>query len=320
MSSRFGAQLTPVPRLDTVSRAKQHRKVKAVADLESPARRADEGLAMGTYDWMELQTLTNEIAAARSRLAAARATRDMGKARGLEEEIARAEARRERLLAHITTNLVGGPESPPGKGGKNASVEESAAGGEVAEEAAASDAEPAPEAVAQDPKAAEVAIQDAEEPEEKEETASEPEPALDAAPAEAAAAAPADDVLAAADTTDSPADTTAHDLPQSEDQAVATGAAPPAPAPQAASAQGGINVWDQLKPSDIERAREDLVTRRAETLARHAEELRALDTDQSQLDVLEQAIASFLQKFTGAPAGAGVVKLEEERELRQQGG
>src|SRR6185503_18390299 len=75
---------------------------------------------MGTYDWMELQTLTNDIAAARARLAAARATKDIGKARGLEEEIARAESQRDRLLAHITTNLVTAdpPPATRGKGGE----------------------------------------------------------------------------------------------------------------------------------------------------------------------------------------------------------
>ena len=78
-------------------------------------------------------------------------------------------------------------------------------------------------------------------------------------------------------------------------------------------------MWDQLKPSDIERAKQDLVTRRAEMLARHAEELRGLDADQTQLDALEQAITAFLQKFS-AQAGAGVVKLDAERELRQTAG
>ena len=78
---------------------------------------------MGTYDWMELQTLTNDIAAARARLAAARATKDIGKARGLEEEIARAEAQRDRLLAHITTNLVTADPPPATKGAKEAKAE-----------------------------------------------------------------------------------------------------------------------------------------------------------------------------------------------------
>ena len=77
--------------------------------------------------------------------------------------------------------------------------------------------------------------------------------------------------------------------------------------------------WDQLKPSDITRAKEDLVTRRAEMVARHAEELRGLEADQAELDGLEQAITAFLQKFN-SPAGAGVVKLDAERELRQTAG
>ena len=79
-------------------------------------------------------------------------------------------------------------------------------------------------------------------------------------------------------------------------------------------------MWEQLKPSDIENAKRDLETRRAEMLARHAEELRGLEADQSQLEILEQAISAFLQKFTSPPSGAGVVKLEAERELRQTAG
>ena len=78
-------------------------------------------------------------------------------------------------------------------------------------------------------------------------------------------------------------------------------------------------MWDQLKPSDIDRAKQDLVSRRAEMLARHAEELRGLDADHTQLEGLEQAIAAFLQKFN-SPAGSGVVKLDEERGLRQTAG
>src|SRR5512135_540731 len=73
------------------------------------------GLAMGSYEWMELQTLTSEIAASRSRLVAARSKRDHGRARALEEEIAAAELRRDRLLAYISTNLASVPENaqPP---------------------------------------------------------------------------------------------------------------------------------------------------------------------------------------------------------------
>ena len=78
-------------------------------------------------------------------------------------------------------------------------------------------------------------------------------------------------------------------------------------------------MWDQLSAGDIERAKRELGVRRAEMLARHAEELKALEAEQGQIDTLEQAIASFLQKFN-ADAAAAVVKLDQERELRQQGG
>ena len=77
-------------------------------------------------------------------------------------------------------------------------------------------------------------------------------------------------------------------------------------------------MWDQLTPNDIERAKSELGERRAEMLARHAEELQGLDADQSQLETLELAIASFLRKFNAASPEAAVVKLDEERELRQQ--
>ena len=55
-------------------------------------------------------------------------------------------------------------------------------------------------------------------------------------------------------------------------------------------------MWDQLKPSDIERVKNELGTRRAEMLARHAEELKELEAEQSQLETLEQAIQMFLHK------------------------
>ena len=77
-------------------------------------------------------------------------------------------------------------------------------------------------------------------------------------------------------------------------------------------------MWDQLTPNHIERAKVELLQRRAEMLTRHAAELKGLDADQSQLETLEQAIATFLQKFNPPPESA-VVKLDQERELRQQG-
>ena len=45
---------------------------------------------MSSYEWMELQTLTSDIAASRSRLVAARSAKDNRLARVLEQEIGEA--------------------------------------------------------------------------------------------------------------------------------------------------------------------------------------------------------------------------------------
>ena len=205
---------------------------------------------MSSFEWMELQTLTSDIAGARSRLADARSRRDNRLARVLETEIAAAEQRRAGLLAYITTHLA---SVPP----QDADGDQPAAGlDEVSERSA-----PEPEA----------------------------EPVQ-------------------------PDDFSSHG---NESQTVTEDAAVPAPVPAAASAEGGATVWDQLTSGDLERAKGELGRRRDEMLARHAEELKALDADQSQLDTLEQAIDAFVRKFK-APGPAAVVTLEAERELRMQ--
>lgn len=214
---------------------------------------------MGTYDWMELQTLTNDIAAARARLAAARATKDIGKARGLEEEIARAEAQRDRLLAHITTNLVTAPEPAATGREKDAGP---AAESTIEPMAAVAAAETAAAPAAAAPVDAPPVFPVEPDPTPENEALPAADAATDATPPEAAAP-PAPEPEASVE----------QPSPETAERVVATGAAPPAPAPQAVSAEGHKNMWDQLKPSDIERAKQDLVTRRAEVLARHAEEL-----------------------------------------------
>lgn len=87
------------------------------------------------------------------------------------------------------------------------------------------------------------------------------------------------------------------------------------------SKEGLGMVWNQLTPADVERAKEDLDRRRAEILARHAEELKALEADKAEIDTLELAIATFMKKFS-APAASGgeVVRLKQERHSRAQAG
>jgi len=87
-----------------------------------------------------------------------------------------------------------------------------------------------------------------------------------------------------------------------------------------ASMEGHGMVWNQLTPADVERARDELDRRRTEMLARHAEELKSLEADRTELDGLEQAISSFLRKFTGPNAGGEVVRLDQMKQPRAQAG
>jgi hypothetical protein len=87
-----------------------------------------------------------------------------------------------------------------------------------------------------------------------------------------------------------------------------------------ASMEGHGMVWNQLTPADVERARHELDRRRTEMLARHAEELQSLDADRTELDGLEQAISTFLRKFTAPNAGGEVVRLDHMKQPRAQAG
>jgi hypothetical protein len=56
-------------------------------------------------------------------------------------------------------------------------------------------------------------------------------------------------------------------------------------------------MWTELNRADIERVKQQLKARRSEMLARHAEELTALDVDEAELTVLDQAIDELVRKF-----------------------
>jgi hypothetical protein len=90
-------------------------------------------------------------------------------------------------------------------------------------------------------------------------------------------------------------------------------------APDIASPEGGNIVWEQLTPGDLERAEQEIAKRREEMLARHAEELKALEDDRDRITSLEQAIAEFMRKFGGASVTGEVVQLGDEREMRSLG-
>ena len=83
---------------------------------------------------------------------------------------------------------------------------------------------------------------------------------------------------------------------------------PPQPISAIEKVEGVDTMWNQLSRTDLERVKRDIDVRRSEMLARHAEELRALETDKAEIDILEQAIDGIARKFN--IGGAEVVSLE----------
>lgn len=56
-------------------------------------------------------------------------------------------------------------------------------------------------------------------------------------------------------------------------------------------------MWNLLKLTDIEQAKQDLKLRRAEILRKHAEEAQTLDSDRVELEILNHLIDIFTLKF-----------------------
>jgi hypothetical protein len=111
-----------------------------------------------------------------------------------------------------------------------------------------------------------------------------------------------------------PAKHTAHSGSSAPDPSAPGGSPPSRPAAAtdtATHAEGVAAVWDRLTATDIEQAKRGLAQRRSELLARHAEELKALDAEQGEIDNFEQSIGAFARKFN--LAGAKVVALDAER-------
>jgi hypothetical protein len=88
----------------------------------------------------------------------------------------------------------------------------------------------------------------------------------------------------------------------------ASGPGLPEPALSPEPFEGAVIVWNQLSRADIERVKRELDQRRSEMLVRHAEELKALEGNQAEIEILEQAIDSFARKFN--LGGAKVVSLD----------
>jgi len=190
---------------------------------------------MSKLGWVELETLSTEIAHLQSRIDAARASRNYGTVRLLEREMAEVAEHRGRVLADITNEFSEAPTdaqqptNPPAQGveGEGKKVDE----------------------------------------------------AREARP---------------------------------DIQAKTLTVVPSANVPLTMDQRGGLDMWDKLTAADLDRVKQGLTTRRSEMLARHAEELKSLEAEQSEIDAIEKAIAVFTQKFRPASI-AEVTPLEGER-------
>jgi len=177
---------------------------------------------MSKFEWIELETLSNELAHLQSRLDAARVTKNMGLVQLLERDIADAAKRRAQVLADITNGLGVGSSARR-------------------------------------------------------------KPQLVAVPVHAPLQTPVEQPQPAAEVEPIPSpviEVSSNVLASSVDKA-----------------EGDVSVWDRLTPADVQRVKRGLATRRSEMLARHAEELKALETEQAEIDAIENAIAAFTQKF-----------------------
>jgi hypothetical protein len=210
---------------------------------------------MGSFEWMEVETLSSEITALEARLEAAKSRHNYGLVKVVKEQITAAQQRRTRYLAHISTSLAESldPSAPL-------------------------------------------------------ETAIETQPLMEEI-------AEADRPGAEFADPDTPG---AQDEPAEPDQPTADPIAASGVASADAGATGGAaEPWDRLTPTHIERAKHVLDFRRAEILARQAEELNALTVDQSEIDTLAQAIDAFAQKFNLSAAASSVMQLDEKRDRLQ---
>jgi len=63
-------------------------------------------------------------------------------------------------------------------------------------------------------------------------------------------------------------------------------------------------MWDELKRTDVELARQKLAELRNVTLQRHAEELKQLDSDESEIDMLARLAEAITEKYLNGRAHA----------------
>lgn len=288
---------------------------------------------MSSFEWMELESLSLEISNAEVRLAEAQSGDLVHLAKDIETQIANAKARRDRLVDAIserTASIAVADDEEPTAAAKQElelrldSLEEDP---DVAPYPAEQNLEPT--------SAGSSCGEFGDEGCDRVDCGAEDAIAsLDEAEAVAAFIASADEPAAEYEAGFDPVDADGSDAVETEADAarsVVPGPfyAPisdfpePTDGPRSLSAvdatEGATPMWEQFSPADIVRAKQELEERRTEMLARHAEELKALDAEYIEIATLERALEAFARKFSKQPEGGEVVRLDEERDLRMNG-
>jgi hypothetical protein len=72
-------------------------------------------------------------------------------------------------------------------------------------------------------------------------------------------------------------------------------------------------MWNEVSHAELEAAKQQLNSQREEMLRRHAEELKALEGDQAEIETLHKLIDTFIVKFKPPPAASEFVAPEEKK-------
>jgi hypothetical protein len=61
-------------------------------------------------------------------------------------------------------------------------------------------------------------------------------------------------------------------------------------------------MWERITPADLRRAKSWLSLNRAETLSRHAEEIKRLDAQLQDIESFERVVAAFVEEYMNPEA------------------
>jgi hypothetical protein len=67
-------------------------------------------------------------------------------------------------------------------------------------------------------------------------------------------------------------------------------------------------MWEQITQADIQEAKHRLDLRRAETLSRHAEEIKSLDAQLHDIESFERIVAAFFEEYMNPESQASGLK------------